>query len=435
MTAGATPPGRGLERSLRLSAMTGGILLRSVRGRVRILLGADAERVRGETSRANAAAVRGTLGHLKGGAQKAGQLVSKLDSLLPQDSWREAMPSLQESAEPVGMAAMAPVIAAELGDDWRSTLADFSDEPVAAASLGQVYRATLRDGRQVAVKVQYPGVAQAVAADLTGLAWALRLAALVSPGMAAAPVAAELRQRITGELDYRAEASAQRAFVAAFDGDPDIVVPAVRYAGERILVTDWLAGEPLATFAETADQSSRDQIGTRFQRFALSGPARAGYLHADPHPGNFRVMADGRLGVLDFGAVVPMPGGLPESFGHLISAMRSDDPMAVRDRLQRAGLVRPGVELDVAALMDFLGPFSDPARHDVFAFSPEWLRGQFAREHDPRNPDYAVALKLTIPPERLMTHRVWLGVVGMLSRLRARVEVRSELQRWLPGIS
>lgn len=420
---------------MRLSAMTGGILLRSVRGRVRILLGADAERVRGETSRANAAAVRGTLGHLKGGAQKAGQLVSTLDSLLPQDSWREAMTSLQESAEPVGMAAMAPVIAAELGDDWRSTLADFSDEPVAAASLGQVYRATLRDGRQVAVKVQYPGVAQAVAADLTGLAWALRLAALVSPGMAAAPVAAELRQRITGELDYRAEASAQRAFVAAFDGDPDIVVPAVRYAGERILVTDWLAGEPLATFAETADQSSRDQIGTRFQRFALSGPARAGYLHADPHPGNFRVMADGRLGVLDFGAVVPMPGGLPESFGHLISAMRSDDPMAVRDRLQRAGLVRPGVELDVAALMDFLGPFSDPARHDVFAFSPEWLRGQFAREHDPRNPDYAVALKLTIPPEQLMTHRVWLGVVGMLSRLRARVEVRSELQRWLPGIS
>lgn len=435
MTAGATPPGRGLERSLRLSAMTGGILLRSVRGRVRILLGADAERVRGETSRANAAAVRGTLGHLKGGAQKAGQLVSTLDSLLPQDSWREAMTSLQESAEPVGMAAMAQVIAAELGDDWRSTLADFSDEPVAAASLGQVYRATLRDGRQVAVKVQYPGVAQAVAADLTGLAWALRLAALVSPGMAAAPVAAELRQRITGELDYRAEASAQRAFVAAFDGDPDIVVPAVRYAGERILVTDWLAGEPLATFAETADQSSRDQIGTRFQRFALSGPARAGYLHADPHPGNFRVMADGRLGVLDFGAVVPMPGGLPESFGHLISAMRSDDPMAVRDRLQRAGLVRPGVELDVAALMDFLGPFSDPARHDVFAFSPEWLRGQFAREHDPRNPDYAVALKLTIPPEQLMTHRVWLGVVGMLSRLRARVAVRSELQRWLPGIS
>ena len=139
--------------------------------------------------------------------------------------------------------------------------------------------------------------------------------------------------------------------------------------------------------------------------------------------------------MLDFGAVVPMPGGLPESFGHLISAMRSDDPTVVRRELERAGLVRPGADLDVLALMDFLGPFSDPARHEVFAFSPAWLRGQFAREHDPRNPDYAVALKLTIPPEQLMTHRVWLGVVGMLSRLRARIEVRSELQRWLPGIS
>jgi predicted unusual protein kinase regulating ubiquinone biosynthesis (AarF/ABC1/UbiB family) len=418
-----------------MSAMAGGILLRSARGRARILLGADPELIRAQTTRANAAAVRGTLGHLKGGAQKAGQLVSTLDSLLPQDSWREAMTSLQESAAPVGLSAMAPVIAAELGDDWRTTFADFSDEPVASASLGQVYRATLPDGRRVAVKVQYPGVAEAVSADLTGLAWALRLAGLFSPGMAAAPVAAELRQRITGELDYRAEASAQRAFVAAFDRDEGVLVPAVRFAGERILITDWLAGEPLATFAENADQASRDLIGTRFQRFALSGPARAGYLHADPHPGNFRVLADGRLGVLDFGAVVSMPGGLPESFGHLIAAMRCDEPADVRRELERAGLVRPGADLDVVALMDFLGPFSDPARHDVFDFSPEWLRGQFAREHDPRNPDYAVALKLTIPPEQLMTHRVWLGVVGVLSRLRARVEVRSELQRWLPGIS
>ncbi len=415
--------------------MAGGILLRSARGRARVLLGADAELVRAQTTRANAAAVRGTLGHLKGGAQKAGQLVSTLDSLLPQESWREAMTSLQESATPVGISAMAPVLAAELGDEWRVTFADFCDEPVASASLGEVYRATLPDGHEVAVKVQYPGVAEAVAADLTGLAWALRLAGLFSPGMAAAPVAAELRQRITGELDYRAEGAAQRAFVAAFDGDLDVVVPAVRYAGERILITDWLAGEPLASFAENADQPSRDQIGTRFQRFVLSGPARAGYLHADPHPGNFRVLADGRLGVLDFGAVVPMPGGLPESFGHLISAMRSDDPTVVRRELERAGLVRQDADLDVLALMDFLGPFSDPARHDVFEFSPAWLRGQFAREHDPRNPDYAVALKLTIPPEQLMTHRVWLGVVGMLSRLRARIEVRSELQRWLPGIS
>ncbi|MDQ1307415.1 MAG: AarF/ABC1/UbiB kinase family protein [Actinomycetota bacterium] len=424
-----------MERSLRLSAMAGGIMLRSARGRARTLLGADPEQVRAQTTRANAAAVRQTLGHLKGGAQKAGQLVSTLDSLLPQESWREAMTSLQESAAPVGISAMAPVISAEFGGDWRAMFADFPDQPVASASLGQVYRATLTEGREVAVKVQYPGVAEAVAADLTGLAWALRLAGLFSPGMAAAPVAAELRQRITGELDYRAEGSAQRAFVAAFDGDSDVMVPAVRYAGERILVTDWLPGEPLATFAEHADQPSRDQVGTRFQRFALSGPARAGYLHADPHPGNFRVMADGRLGVLDFGAVVPMPGGLPESFGHLISAMRSDDPTVVRRELERAGLVRPGADLDVLALMDFLGPFSDPARHEVFAFSPAWLRGQFAREHDPRNPDYAVALKLTIPPEQLMTHRVWLGVVGMLSRLRARIEVRSELQRWLPGIS
>ncbi len=429
------PAGRGLQRVIKLGGMTAVMMGRAAVGRIRIAGGADAGRTRDQVSRSNAQTMRDTLGGLKGGAQKAGQLLSTLDSLLPAGDWRDAVDSLQESAPPVDFSVMEPVLAAAFGPAWRTRFETFDDQSVASASLGQVYRARwAADGTDVAVKVQYPGVDAAVRADLTGLTWALRLAALVSPGMAAAPVARELSQRLEGELDYLAEAEAQRAFASAFAGDEDIYIPAVVAASPRVLVTEWLTGTPLAEYAQTGPQSGRDLVGVRFQRFALSGPARAGLLHADPHPGNFRVLPDGRLGVMDFGAVVAMPGGLPATFGHLISAMRSDDPDVVLDRLRRAGLVRVGADLDTRALMDFLGPFSDPARHEVFTFSPQWLRAQFAREHDPRNPDYAVALQLTLPPEQLMTHRVWLGIVGVLSRLGATVEVLPELRRWLAGI-
>ena len=431
MTDGALH-GSGWRRAAALSALTARLTARSAHGRWQVRRGAPRELVRERITAANADDMRRTLGSLKGGVQKAGQLLSTIDSLLPAGDWRDAVVSLQESGAEVDFAAMAPVLAAALGERWPARFAEFDRQAVAAASLGQVYRARWHDGRDVAVKVQYPHVAQAVRADMRGLSAALRLAALASPGMAAAPVARELSQRVAGELDYRAEARSQQAFCEAFRDDPDVVVPAVVGASGRVLVTEWLAGERLIDFSESAPQRARNEIGQRFQRFALSAPARVGLLHADPHPGNFRVLPDGRLGVLDFGAVVPMPGGLPASFGHLIAAMQADDPDTVRARLQQSGLVRPGADLDTAALMDFLGPFSDPARHEIFHFSPEWLRGQFAREHDPRNPDYAVALQLTIPPEQLMTHRVWLGVVGVLCRLRATVSVRAELRRWLP---
>jgi predicted unusual protein kinase regulating ubiquinone biosynthesis (AarF/ABC1/UbiB family) len=174
-------------------------------------------------------------------------------------------------------------------------------------------------------------------------------------------------------------------------------------------------------------------VGELYQRFLLSGPARCGLLHTDPHPGNFRLTADGRLGVLDFGSCLALPGGLPRTFGRLITALLAGSDDAVLTALREEGLVRPGARLEVAKLRDYLAPFSEPARHETFRYTRAWLKGQFARVNDPRNPEFAVALQLTIPPEQLFTHRVWLGIVGVLSQLEAEVPVRPELRRWLPG--
>jgi hypothetical protein len=246
----------------------------------------------------------------------------------------------------------------------------------------------------------------------------------------------QLRTSLLNELDYEREAAHQRQFVDGFTDDHDIVIPQVRGATSRVLVTDWLDSEPLVSVASSPVDEHRDAIAGTYQRFLLSAPARAGLLHADPHPGNFRVVGDSRLGVLDFGAVVSMPGGMPTSFGRLIRVMLATDPADVARGLQQEGFVRAGTTVNSERLASFLAPFSEPARSEVFTYSPEWLRAKFTGgPDDPRNPDYAVAMKLTIPPEQLLTHRVWLGCVGVLCQLGATIEVAPVLRRWLPGFA
>jgi predicted unusual protein kinase regulating ubiquinone biosynthesis (AarF/ABC1/UbiB family) len=244
-----------------------------------------------------------------------------------------------------------------------------------------------------------------------------------------------MRTRLTEELDYRTEARHQQAFVDGYRDDPEVVVPDVVTATGRVLVTTWLDGTPLAAVADWPDPARRAAVALRYQRFLLSGPARVGWLHSDPHPGNFRVVPDGRLGVLDFGSALRMPEGLPRSFGVLIASLGSDDPDAVTAALRAAGIVRPGATLDAPALMAVLAPFSEPARYERFHYHRAWLASTFGGLADPRDPDFATALQLTLPAEQLFTHRVWLGIVGVLCSLDVEMPVRAELRRWLPGFA
>jgi predicted unusual protein kinase regulating ubiquinone biosynthesis (AarF/ABC1/UbiB family) len=289
-------------------------------------------------------------------------------------------------------------------------------------------------GRDVAVKVQYPGVREAILSDVRAFSVASRAAALGARGVAMPPLVRELRTRLLEELDYRREATHQQRFARAYPpGDAEVVVPQVVHATSRVLVQTWLDGVPLARVATHGTQAQRDRAGELYQRFLLSGPARCGLLHTDPHPGNFRLTDGDMLGVLDFGSCLALPGGLPRTFGRLITALLAGDDDDVLRALREEGLVKPGARLEVSKLRDYLAPFSEPARHETFHYTRAWLKGQFARVNDPRNPEFAVALQLTIPAEQLFTHRVWLGIVGVLAQLEATVPVRPELRRWLPG--
>jgi len=431
-------PGVRLRRASRLAQLPVGAAAGATLGRLRVLGGADPDLVHRQLRSANAARTRRVLGGLKGGALKAGQLLATVEALFPADPeqrWADALHGLTGDAGGLPFHRVEPVLADGLGSDWRRWLIELDPVSSAAASIGQVHRGRWYDGREVAVKLQYPGTAAALAADLSAVGLATRAAAVVARGMALPPLVAELRVRLVEELDYAREAAAQRRFAEGFADDPDVAIPSVVEHAEGVLVSTWLDGQPLAPWSTRAEASERNRIGAIYQRFQLSAPARTGLLHTDPHPGNFRVCPDGRLGVLDFGSVLHLPEGMPRSFGALISAMVGAQPRLVGDRLRAGGFIDRTADVDVRRLMDYLSPFTIPAAEEMFSYSPSWLRSQFGKLGDPRDPDFSVALQLRLPPEQLFTQRVWLGVVGVLCLLQATVPVAGELRRWLTRLA
>jgi predicted unusual protein kinase regulating ubiquinone biosynthesis (AarF/ABC1/UbiB family) len=430
-------PRNSVQRGVKLAGLPLGFAGRAALGFGKRIGGKSAELVAKEIQQRTADQVFRVLGELKGGAMKLGQALSIFEAALPPElaePYRATLTKLQESAPPLPVSTVYRVLTGDLGEDWRDSFESFDETPAAAASIGQVHRAVWQDGRPVAVKIQYPGAGKALINDFTQLARMGRLFGVLMPGLDVKPMLDELRDRVAEELDYHMEASAQRAFAKAYANDPDIYVPDVVAETDHVLVTEWMDGTPLSKIISDGSQAERDRAGMLFTRFLFSGPARAGLLHADPHPGNFRLLADGRLGVLDFGAVDRLPDGLPPVFGRLLRIMHDPDPdiTEVERELRADNFLRPGIAVDLEALRAFLAPMAEPSSVESFKFSREWMRAEAGRVTSDANAA-GIARKFNLPPSYVLIHRVSTAGIGVLCQLECEGRFRDEVVRWVPG--
>lgn len=445
-------PRKAAARTARLAALPLGYAGRQALGFGKRLGGKPAEAVLSEVQQRTAEQLFRTLGELKGGAMKFGQALSVLEAALPEEvaaPYREHLTALQDSAPPMPTSTVRTQLATHLGPDWDQRLVWLDGAPTAAASIGQVHRGRWLDHtdaatgeRDVAVKVQYPGAGEALMSDLRQISRVAKGVAPVFPGLDIKPLVAELQARAAEELDYHLEAEAQSAYAEAFADHPDIVVPAVVAVGGEVLVTEWMESPySLAHVIREGTQEERDHYGELFVRFLFEGPKRTGMLHADPHPGNFRVLpaADGglgRLGVLDFGAVARLEdGGMPPATGRLMRIALDSDEESLVAGLRAEGFIKDRITIDPAMLMSYLAPFVEPAAQERFTFTREWMREQFERVNDPRSEEFTLAMKLNLPTSYLLIHRTWIGAIGLLSQLNASAPFREILEESLPGFA
>lgn len=431
-------PENPLLRAAKIAALPTTFALRQASGLSKRLIGVSAEDVAADLQMRTAEQLFSILGELKGGAMKMGQALSIFESALPEDlaaPYRAALNQLQDSAPPMPEALMRQALASAMGAEWESNFRHFNFQPAHAASIGQVHKGVWHDGRRVAVKVQYPGAAKALDSDIAQASRVAKLMSMIAPGIDIDPIIDELKNRMVEELDYEREARSQQCFAAAYVDDPDIAIPQVVFASPTVLVTEWLDSSPLSKVITHGDQEERNRMGLKYERFLLSGPARCGLLHADPHPGNFRVTHDGRLGVLDFGAVAELPDGLPTAMGRLLKIAMNNDAEEVVRGLREEGFLLPNITVDPQQLHDYLAPFTEPAETEFFTFSRDWMRTQFSRINDPRQPEFTIGFKINLPPSYLLIHRVWLGSIGVLSQLECTIPARAEIEKWVPGFA
>lgn len=440
-------PRKAAARTARMAALPLGYAGRSAIGFGKRLGGAAPEVVMTEIQQRTAEQLFRTLGELKGGAMKMGQALSIFEAALPDavaQPYREQLTRLQDSAPPMPTITIREQLTRHLGPEWAQHLT-FDPIASAAASIGQVHRGTWVSGEpgaapiDVAVKVQYPSAATAMEADLKQLQRVARTLGPLMPGIDVKALVAELRERTVEELDYKREAESQQRFAEAYRDDPDFVIPDVVVRGGSVLVTEWMESRAsLAQVIAEGSQEARNHYGLLYATFLFGAPERTGLLHADPHPGNFRLIGDGLgpLGILDFGAVARLADhALPPIVGTLLRSAVDDDYEHLRDVLVDGGFIRERVRVDPDQLRNYLAPFIEPAQTETFAFSRRWMRRQFRRLTDPSGDAATTMLRLNLPAEYLLIHRTWTGAIAVLSQLEAELPFRALLEESVPGFA
>jgi predicted unusual protein kinase regulating ubiquinone biosynthesis (AarF/ABC1/UbiB family) len=380
------------------------------------------------------------LGTMKGAAMKLGQVMSFMDVGLVPEEYREEfqqeLAKLRDAAPTVSFKQMRKVIEEDLQAPVAELFQSFDEEPIAAASIGQVYRATLReDGREVAVKVQYPGVAAAVRADMQNLDMIMRLFKRMTPQLDVKAIAGEIRERIGEELDYELEAQNQRSLARIFEGHPFIVVPEVvsSLSRERVMVSELVRGvgfEELKGYP----QEQRDRIGEIVFRFFLGCLYRHRQFSGDPHPGNFMLLADGRVAFLDFGLFKRMEREPVELELAAQRAVTEQDAAALHTLLAEFGFLPDPERVDPDELLEFLGDaIWWYTKDEVVALNQEIATQVMIESSDPRSRHFRSMRHQDMPAEHLFGRRMEMLTLAVLAQLRARNNWHRIAREWIYG--
>ncbi len=372
------------------------------------------------------------VGNMKGAVMKLAQIASFISDDVP-EQYRTARKQLQTAAPPMTFALARGVVEADLGRPLERLFVDFEPEPIAAASIGQVHAARLRDGQEVVVKVQYPGVDDAIRADMANLPWLYGILGMLNPGLDPAPLAAELKARITEELDYRREAANQATFARLFAGDPLVRVPRVvaECSGARVLTMarargndfDWLRGRP---------QAFRNRVAEVIYRFVFASIFRHRLFNGDPHPGNYLFHDDGGVTFLDFGCVKYFDEAMIVNWRREVRAHLAGDRGAFLRQATVLGFGRDGGPVP-PDLYDYMVYFYEPWHtNGPFTFTPEYNAQSLGMVFDRSHPRWGRLLRqLNMPAEFAIVNRLQWGLTSILAQLRATANWRAIIDEYL----
>jgi predicted unusual protein kinase regulating ubiquinone biosynthesis (AarF/ABC1/UbiB family) len=378
------------------------------------------------------------LGNMKGAFMKLGQMASYLDTGLP-DHVRQALQGLQQDAPPMSPELASAVVEQELGASPDRVFLEWDPTPIAAASIGQVHRAITAAGQAVAVKVQYPGVDDAIRSDLDSAGLIFGAMGLALSGFEPGPLVDEIRARVVEELDYANEARNQQLFADFYRGHPFIHVPDVlmSLSTPRVLTTELAEGVRFDEMS-TWDQDERNQAAEAIYRFVFRSLYRLQAFNGDPHPGNYLFRPGGQVSFLDFGLVKQFTPADIELFGEMIRAMVNDrDTARYREIVERIGMLRPGTPVSDRLVHDYFSHFYDFVMHDQeVTITPQWSTDALSRYFDPTGPYGPIIKAANLPASFVIIQRINLGLMAILGDLRATANFRgiaNEMWPWVDG--